>query len=127
MKTILLVNLSILFLALPTTGWAQFISVSGYVTTNTNGNALENANVFESNSNTGTITNAKGFFKLTLKQGKNKVRFTKEDFKDYITSLNLKSDTILTVKLNPILPENNQYKKSKLWVVSKKQKEQSEE
>lgn len=125
MKTILLVNLSILFLVFPITGWAQFISVSGYVTTNSNGNALENANIFESNSNTGTITNAKGFYKLALKQGKIKVRFTKEDFKDYNISLNLKSDTILTVKLNPILPDKNQHKKSKHLAVRKKRKVQS--
>ena len=66
MKTLIITN-TILFLSLlPGMAWAQFVAVSGYIKDSSNGKALENVSIFDSNSKIGTITNQNGFYRLIL-------------------------------------------------------------
>lgn len=101
MKTILIIPLSILLFMIPNFSWAQFISVSGYVNDGKNGDALKNVSVFETNSGIGTISNQNGFYRLLLENGSLNLKISKEGFQNYTTTMDLKSDTVLLVKLQP--------------------------
>jgi hypothetical protein len=101
MKTILFTQITLLLFVIPNFSWAQVITVTGYVNNGINGNALENVTIFEANSGIGTITNQNGFYKLILERGTLKLNVTDGGFKAFTQTLELTSDTILTVMLEP--------------------------
>lgn len=103
MKTILITQFTLLFFVIPNFGWAQFVTVSGYVNHGTNGKALENVSIFEANSGIGTITNQNGFYKLTLEKGDLNLKVSNNGFSAFQQNLKLSSDTTLVVKLQPNL------------------------
>lgn len=111
MKTILITHLTLLFFVIPNFSWAQLITVSGYVNNITNGEAMENVSIFESNSKIGTITNQNGFYKLVLEKGNLQLTITDSGFKPYVQTLELVSDTTLVVQLQPNLHTKNRQKK----------------
>lgn len=111
MKTILITHLTLLLFVIPNFGWAQLITVTGYVNNVTNGKAMENVSIFESNSKIGTITNQNGFYKLVLEKGNIELSVSDSGFKPYSQTLELKSDTTLVVELQPDLQIKDRQKK----------------
>uniref|UniRef100_UPI003217C2D5 carboxypeptidase-like regulatory domain-containing protein n=1 Tax=uncultured Draconibacterium sp. TaxID=1573823 RepID=UPI003217C2D5 len=112
MKTILFTQITLLLLVIPNFSWAQVITVSGYVSNRLNGNVLENVNIFDASSGIGTITNQNGFYRLVLEKGTLKLNITEDGFKSYSQTFELKSDTTLTVMLQPKLNAKNRDKKN---------------
>lgn len=111
MKAILITHFALLLFVIPNFGWAQLITVSGYVNHGTNGKALENVSIFEVNSGIGTITNQNGFYKLTLKKGDLNLKVTNNGFNAFQQKLKLSSDTSLVVKLQLNLDTKMKHKK----------------
>ncbi len=123
MKTILTTHLLILMLLLPVVAKAQFVTISGNVINSKSGKALENVNIFESSSNTGTITDEKGFFKLILTGSEFEIIITDSGFKKLTQQIVSKNDTILTVKLEPEIQKKiRQKKQHKLQTAAKTSK-----
>lgn len=113
MKTILISLLALLLIIIPGFSWAQLVTVTGYVNNGTNGQAMENVNIFEANSGIGTITNQFGFYKLMLEKGTLNLSVSNDGFKPYSQKLEIVADTTLRVNLQP-----------KLSIKSKEKKEQ---
>ena len=104
MKTFLTAHLLlIIFLLIPAITNAQLVSVSGKVFVKNNGKTLKGVSVFESTTNTGTITNEKGYFKLVLPKGKREIIISESGFKKYTQQIILQKDTIITVKLKSFM------------------------
>jgi hypothetical protein len=95
----------------PVLGEAQLFTISGNVTNSENGKALENVSIFESKSNTGTITNNKGFFKLELLAGDLEISITDVGYKASNRNFVLKADTTINIKLSPEIQIKNRHKK----------------
>lgn len=112
MKTILTSHFICLLLLIPGVGWAQVVTVSGYVNNGLTGKAMENVNIFESNSGIGTITNQNGFYKLTLNNKTIQLKIDSDGFKPYNELLTLKSDTLLIVNLPPVETSKKKAKKN---------------
>lgn len=112
MKTIFALNILLLFALFPETGSAQLILFTGNIFNESTGNALENVNIFESNSGIGTITNLSGFFSLMLKPGTAEIVISHDGFQKFTKKLVLKNDTSMTVSLAPILNLKSKSKES---------------
>lgn len=102
MKTIFPSLLLILLLTFPTIGKTQYVNISGNITNLKDGALVENANVYESISTIGTISNKNGNYQLLLKKGDVKIVISLNGFKDYTQKMSLISDTTLNVKLVPL-------------------------
>jgi len=89
---------------------AQNITISGNVTSKS-GEALENVSIFESKRNIGTITNVKGFFKLTLSEGELNLRISESGYADFSKDLVLTKDSVFSVSLKPLNEDKNRNKK----------------
>ncbi len=111
MKTILTTHLLICILLFPLLGEAQLSTISGTVTSGNDGKVLKDVTVFEAKSNTGTITDDKGYFKLELASGAVDISITDEGYKAYNRKFELKSDTTFAVKLIPEIQVKNRHKK----------------
>jgi len=112
MRTILFTQITLLLFVIPNFSWAQVVTVTGYVNNGFNGSALENVTIFEANSGIGTITNQNGFYKLILEKGTLNLSITDGGFKSFSQILELKSDTTLTVMLEPNEVEKSRQKKN---------------
>lgn len=110
MRTILTTHILICILLLPGFVKAQTIIISGKVTSS-NGEALENVSIFESNKNIGTITNEKGYFKLILSAGEIKINITESGFVDFSQEIHITKDSIFAVKLTPVIQNKNRNRK----------------
>jgi hypothetical protein len=126
MKTLLSTHLVLLLFIIPNFGWAQFVTVSGYVKSNIDGKALGNASVFESNSGIGTITGENGYYKLVLEKGMYKLNFTDLGFEKFTQELKLSSDTTLMVTLVPDVDVKHRQKKNDQLGDKTVQEEQAE-
>ena len=113
MKTILITHFIILLFVIPNFGWAQLISVSGYVN-DSSGKALKNVSIFEANSGIGTITNQNGFYKLTLDKGELNLKISDNGYQPLQKQLELKGDTTLMVKLQPAMASKKHKKDNEL-------------
>lgn len=94
MKTIIILYLFLITFANP-------IRIKGVVT-DANNNPIENANVYESNTKTGTITSKNGNFCLLLDKNNIKLQISEKYYKDYEKSIYLKNDTTLIIILEKI-------------------------
>jgi len=103
MKTFLITNTFLILCMLPGVSWAQFIAISGYITDSSSGKALENVSIFDSNSQTGTITNHNGFYRLILRKTKADLTFSYHGFKDYSRLVEMSTDTTLLVSMEPLI------------------------
>lgn len=111
MKIILLTNTFFLLCFLPGMTWGQFITISGYVNDSSNGKALENVSIFESNSGIGTISNHNGFYRLVLSDSLVNLQIANKGFKEMSWEMELASDTTFVVKLErTVLQSKNQKK-----------------
>ncbi len=111
MKTVLTSLVLIIIMLLPLFGKTQLVTISGNVIHSKSGKALENVTIFETSSNIGTITNENGFFKLVLLPGKLEIEITDNGFNGFSQQIVLKSDTTLTVRLEPETQSKNRLKK----------------
>jgi len=87
----------------PLSGNAQFVMLKGNILDNQSGIGVKDVNIFDSKTGIGTISNAVGFFSLMLRQGDVSLVVTHDSFKDYTQTLVLKTDTMLNIKLEPVL------------------------
>ncbi len=110
MKTLILTNTFILLCLIPGMTWGQFVTISGYVNDSSNGKALENVSIFESNSGIGTISNQNGFYRLVLNDSLVNLQIANKGFKDFSQEMEIASDTTLVVKLEPQLIERKNQK-----------------
>jgi len=111
MKTLIITNTILLLWLLPGMTWAQFIAVSGYINDSSNGKALENVSIFDSNSKIGTITNQNGFYSLILHEKKANLKFSYDGFKACFRRIELSADTTLLVSMEPNIIQRKQLKK----------------
>ena len=83
---------------------AQRITVSGYVTDKTSGEALIGATVYDTNQNSGVITNRSGYFSLSTAY-RTKVRFSYVGYESVVLAVTALSDTAVQVGLLPDMTE----------------------
>ncbi|TAJ10225.1 TonB-dependent receptor [Marinilabiliaceae bacterium JC017] len=76
-------------------------TISGYVSDVETGEKLLNANVYEAENLTGTISNTYGFYSLTLPKGKHTVVFSYVGYKTIQKEIDLQADLTLNVDLAP--------------------------
>ncbi|HKJ79810.1 MAG TPA: TonB-dependent receptor, partial [Prolixibacteraceae bacterium] len=79
---------------------AKNYQVSGFVRNRATGENLINANVYEKQSMTGTISNEYGFYSLSLKEGDNTLVFSFVGYENQEIEIVLSSDTVITVELD---------------------------
>ncbi len=120
MKTNLTAHFLICILLFPLLGEAQLSTISGTVTSGNDGKALKDVTVFEVKSNTGTITDDKGYFKLELASGAVEISITDEGHKAFNRKFELKNDTTFAVKLIPEIQVKNRHKKQMAFNTSGK-------
>ena len=75
------------------------INVSGFVRDSATGENLINANVYEKESMTGTITNEYGFYSLSLEDGSTMLVYSFVGYKKKQLEINLLKDTVINVEL----------------------------
>lgn len=109
MKTHLFYFLFWVILFLPGSGWAQLLSISGYVKNNVSGQAIQNATIFESVSGIGTISNNDGYYKLLLNPGEQNLKISFSGFNVYTSTFELENDTVISVQLKPEVLQENKF------------------
>ncbi|MBN1117995.1 MAG: TonB-dependent receptor [Bacteroidales bacterium] len=85
--------------------FAQKFTVSGYIKDNNNGESLIGANVLVKGTYTGTVSNAYGFYSLTLEKGNYDLVFNYTGFTDNVIPVNLNKDIVLNVDLKTAVEE----------------------
>ena len=78
---------------------AQKYTVSGYVMDASSSETMISATIYDEINQCGTATNAYGFYTLTLPEGESRLCFSYVGYSTHAISLNLKSDTVLNIKL----------------------------
>lgn len=79
---------------------AQNYTLSGYVKDISSGEALIGANVYDSISLKGTITNNYGFYSIKLPRGKHTIAFSFVGYQSVYHSVNMQSDVLYSPELN---------------------------
>ncbi|MEZ5103191.1 MAG: carboxypeptidase-like regulatory domain-containing protein [Draconibacterium sp.] len=102
MKTPLTYMFFIISCMFPLIASPQMVNITGKISNSETGKIIENANIFESKSTIGTITDKFGFFKLMLTSGDAEILITCQGFTDFKQKISLKKDTVLSVKLEPL-------------------------
>ena len=82
-------------------------TISGYMTDATSSETLIGANILESHSRLGTITNPYGFYSITIPEGEAQLSFSYLGYTTQSHSIRLNRDTVLNVKMkdNTLLQE----------------------
>ena len=104
MKKITLLILLIFFSGL-TLIFGQKATISGTVEDAQTGEQLIGATIFDANSKKGTTTNYYGLYSLTLTKGKLKLGVSYLGYKNLDIELELKHDTTLKIKIEPVVSE----------------------
>ncbi|HAH23331.1 MAG TPA: TonB-dependent receptor [Prolixibacteraceae bacterium] len=78
---------------------AQTFTIRGFVSDQSNGERLLNANVYEQRVNRGTVTNNFGFYSLTFPAGKYSIACSFVGYQSQILTINLQRDTVVDFKL----------------------------
>jgi len=93
----------ILFLLLwPIAGWSQQkFTVSGYVKDVTNGEELIGVTVQVEGASQGTVTNAYGFYSLTLSSGKSSLQFSYVGYQKRVSDFTLDRNMSFNIELAP--------------------------
>jgi outer membrane receptor for ferrienterochelin and colicin len=77
----------------------QKLTISGYLKDSNTGELIIGANIYDSLTLKGTITNAYGFYSLTLPKGKHKIIYSFVGYKAKSFTINLTLDTIISLGL----------------------------
>lgn len=80
---------------------AQKFTISGYIEDDTTGEKLIGANVFDSQSLKGTISNNYGFYSLTLPKGEISLVFSYVGYMPRHKNFYLNGDTTIHISLDP--------------------------
>lgn len=83
---------------------AQRVTVSGYVTDRTSGEALIGATVYDTRQNSGTTTNRSGYFSLSVNP-RTSVRFSYVGYESIVLDIVSLRDTVVQVNLLPNITE----------------------
>jgi outer membrane receptor for ferrienterochelin and colicin len=78
---------------------AQKYTISGYLKDKQTGEIIIGANVYDSVTLKGTITNNYGFYSLTLPKGQSTIMYSFVGYAAQKISINLKNDTLVSVEL----------------------------
>jgi outer membrane receptor for ferrienterochelin and colicin len=97
MKKIYLLLFSTIFLSI--FSLAQKVTISGYVSDVATGEKLINANIFETENLSGTISNEYGFYSVTFPAGKIQIQYSFVGYEKQNIELDLKKDTVLNIAL----------------------------
>ncbi|HET6560060.1 MAG TPA: TonB-dependent receptor, partial [Prolixibacteraceae bacterium] len=89
----------LLLLLLAQVAFSQSFTIRGFVSDQSNGERLLNANVYEQKIQRGTITNNFGFYSLTFPAGKYSIACSFVGYQSQTVSINLRRDTIIDFKL----------------------------
>ena len=82
---------------------AQTLTISGYVTDSSNGEALIGTNVYEVNLRVGATTNNYGFFTLTLPATTAVVRFSYQGYASKIMTFEQSTEALLRIEMDPVV------------------------
>ena len=82
---------------------AQTLTISGYVTDGTTGEALIGTNIYEADLQIGTTTNNYGFFSLTLPAATAVVRFSYQGYATQTMTFQGSVEELLQIELEPIV------------------------
>lgn len=80
--------------------FAQTVTVSGHITDSKNGETIINATLIEKNSHKGCVSNAYGYYSLTLPKGNVNLYYSYVGYKQIIRNLKLRKDTVINVQLS---------------------------
>ncbi len=94
---------TILLLLFSTLVFAQKHTISGYITDKQNGEKLIGANVYDSNTYQGVVSNTYGFFSLTLKEGPVKLKVSFVGYETQEFTIELLQNVALDVELKSSL------------------------
>ena len=78
---------------------AQKVTISGYVSDVATGEKLINANIFETENLSGTISNEYGFYSVTLPAGKKQIQYSFVGYEKQNIEIDLHKDTVINVAL----------------------------
>lgn len=81
------------------TVFSQSYTISGYISDQSSDEMLMSANIYNFESNSGTVSNTYGFYSLTLPKGTVDIRASYIGFTDILTSFELTKDTIINFSL----------------------------
>ena len=82
---------------------AQTLTISGYVTDGTTGEALIGTNIYELNLQIGTTTNNYGFFSLTLPAVSAVIRFSYQGYATQTMTFQGSVEELLRIELDPVV------------------------
>lgn len=93
----------VFFTMMGLTLFSQNLTISGYVTDKSSGETMINASVYDLISKKGTVTNAYGFYSLTIPKGEVDLQFSYVGYANEKHVLKLSKDTLINVKMLPTL------------------------
>lgn len=79
---------------------SQNYTVSGYISEAKSSETLISSTIYDSNSRKGTVTNAYGFYSLTLPKGALNLSYSYVGFKNEERKFNLSKDTVINIQLH---------------------------
>jgi len=79
---------------------AQDVTISGHITDIKNGETIINATIFENNSHKGCVSNAYGYYSITLPKGNVNLFYSYVGYKQLNLSLKLKRDTVINLQMS---------------------------
>ena len=79
---------------------AQNYTVSGYISDARSGETLIASSIYENNSLKGTVSNAYGFYSLTIPKSDVEIHYSYVGFTSQVTTFKLTKDTIINIRLN---------------------------
>lgn len=80
-------------------------SINGYIRDNASGESLIGTTIYVEGTTTGTISNAYGFYSLTLAAGKTRLVYSFVGYEPYILDIDLDSDQMIIVDLDQDLAQ----------------------
>lgn len=89
----------LLLLLLTQLAFSQTFTIRGFVSDQTNGERLLNANVYDQKIHRGTITNNFGFYSLTFPSGQYSIACSFVGYQPQLIEINLVKDTVIDFKL----------------------------
>lgn len=79
--------------------FAQNYTISGYITDIKNGETLISSSVFDAKSNKGNVSNAYGFYSLTIPKGVVDIQYSYVGYSTQNRSFKLSKDTVINIRL----------------------------
>lgn len=116
--------LAIWFLSMFSMGYSQYVTISGFVVDENSGEALVGANIYDTISQSGSITNQFGFYSLQFeKNTKCHLTFSYVGYKPVMLDITFMIDSLINV----MLPISNNLPEVKVYSTSEKYLEERTE